>query len=915
MVFFLLLVLFLSTALPACSFSPSYHSDQHALLTFKNSLSLDPLNSLHDWSPHHNTCNWTGVICSSRRPRVVSLNLTGMALLAPISPFLGNLSFLRTLALWNNSFHGQIPPQLGRLFRLRILRLSKNELDGPIPSTLGGCRSLQRLYLSVNRLTGTIPSQLALLSQLEIIAFGENQLTGTIPTFIGNMSSLTAMDLTENNFVGLIPSQLSLLLRLEIIGLGENQLTGTIPTFLANMSSLTNLDLCMNNLTGTIPAALSNCTHLNVLQLCGNHFTGHIPFQFGKLSELQELSFWGNQLTGEIPSSLSNCTLLQSIDLSLNRLSGTVPLEFGKLRNLQYLLLGGNHLVSGSSGLSILTALTNCSYLEVLELSINDLTGVLPSSVSRLSSVLSSLGLASNKLEGSIPSDIGNLTKLTELDLHNNSFNGTVPSTLGHLPHLERLSLHKNNLDGIIPKSLGQAKKLGLLSLGENMLSGRIPDSLGDLPQLRQLLLSRNQLLGQIPASLGRCITLEEVDLSYNKLRGNIPPEFTGLQNLQFYFNISNNLLQGSLLELSKMTMVQAIDVSLNHFSGEILGALSSCKNLQHLNLSGNAFEGPIPASLTSLKNLEEIDLSRNILSGAIPIAFKEMIMLQHINLSSNKLTGEVPKGGVFEKVGKSAVMGNPGLCGTWIQLQPCSNSKHKQLPIFKKVLISVVIGSAIFIVSFSLLVFSYRKRHTSQNVVSLNIGLKRISYEEIRDATERFSENNLIGVGSFGSVYRGILKNGTNIAVKVLNLQDANAHESFNKECNVLKRVRHRNVIKIISTCSNLDFDFKALVLPLMSNGSLERWLYPQGGDDCRLHLRDRLRIAVEIAQGMAYLHHYCFVQVIHCDLKPSNVLLGDDLTPYIADFGISKLLFGNSLDSLTSTNVLKGSVGYIAP
>ncbi|GLJ20765.1 hypothetical protein SUGI_0378380 [Cryptomeria japonica] len=99
------------------------------------------------------------------------------------------------------------------------------------------------------------------------------------------------------------------------------------------------------------------------------------------------------------------------------------------------------------------------------------------------------------------------------------------------------------------------------------------------------------------------------------------------------------------------------------------------------------------------------------------------------------------------------------------------------------------------------------------------------------------------------------------------------------------------------------------------MSNGSLRRWLYPGRGDECQLILADRLRIAKEIAQGMEYLHHRCFVQVIHCDLKPDNVLLGDDMTPYISDFGITKLLFGASMNSLTSTNALMGSTGYIAP
>ncbi|GLJ20923.1 hypothetical protein SUGI_0381930 [Cryptomeria japonica] len=361
------------------------------------------------------------------------------------------------------------------------------------------------------------------------------------------------------------------------------------------------------------------------------------------------------------------------------------------------------------------------------------------------------------------------------------------------------------------------------------------------------------------------------------------------------------------------MTMVQAIDASLNNFSGEIPAALLSCANLQYLNLSWNSFYGSIPTSLTKMKNLQDMDLSNNNLSGAIPVAFQEMKSLQHINLSSNRLVGEVPKEGVFARINESSLMGNLGLCGEWINLQACSNSKKNKIIVSRKVMVPIVIGIAIFISSIALLWILYRRRHGNQNNIDLNIGPKRISYEELEAATNGFSQTNLLGVGNFGSIYRGILNNGMNIAVKVLNLQDENALQNFSRECNVLKRVRHRNVIKIISACSNLDF--KALVLPFMSNGNLERWLYPGGGNECRLNISSRLKIAKEIAQGLAYLHHHCFEQVIHCDLKPSNVLLGNDMTACIADFGITKLLFGNSMDSVTSTNALKGSIGYNAP
>ncbi|GLJ20689.1 hypothetical protein SUGI_0376880 [Cryptomeria japonica] len=288
------------------------------------------------------------------------------------------------------------------------------------------------------------------------------------------------------------------------------------------------------------------------------------------------------------------------------------------------------------------------------------------------------------------------------------------------------------------------------------MLSGKIPVSFCNLPQLRRLYLDNNRLSGEIPASLGRCQTLEKVDLAYNKLTGNMPPEVAGLPNLQFYFNVSGNSLQGSILEMSKMLMVLAIDISHNNFSGSIPSAMANCKGLEYLNLSWNTFEGTIPASLANLQNLKYMDLSCNNLSGTIPLAIKKTKMLRHLNLSSNKLTGEVPKGGAFSTLDASEIMGNLGLCGGWVNLPPCSHLKCKQPSVSKKVLIPIIVDTAIFILSLLLVAFSYRCRRSL--TPPLKVWPLKITYEELVDATDGFSDENLLGIGSFGSVYKGIL-------------------------------------------------------------------------------------------------------------------------------------------------------------
>ena len=193
----------------------------------------------------------------------------------------------------------------------------------------------------------------------------------------------------------------------------------------------------------------------------------------------------------------------------------------------------------------------------------------------------------------------------------------------------------------------------------------------------------------------------------------------------------------------------------------------------------------------------------------------------------------------------------------------------------------------------------------------------QRISFQELHIKTMGFTQAKVLVSRSFGSVYKGILSDGT-LFVEVLKLQDNQDKKSFKAECSVLQKVRHRNLVKIITSCSNLHF--KGLVFNFMSNGSLEKHLYPNtihnnGEHVYELGLKRRLDIAIDVAHAMEYLHHDSFVQVVHCDIKPSNVLLDEDMTGHVTDFGISKLIDAASTDSFTSTISLKGSMGYIAP
>ena len=202
-----------------------------------------------------------------------------------------------------------------------------------------------------------------------------------------------------------------------------------------------------------------------------------------------------------------------------------------------------------------------------------------------------------------------------------------------------------------------------------------------------------------------------------------------------------------------------------------------------------------------------------------------------------------------------------------------------------------------------------------------------KVSYKDLARATNRFSTANLIGKGRYSFVYRGQLLQDINIvAIKVFNQEIRGAQKSFITECNALRNVRHRNLVPILTACSSIDSsgnDFKALVYKFMPRGDLHKLLYStphdnRSSDLCYISLAQRLNIAVDMSDALAYLHHSHQGTIIHCDLKPSNILLDDNMTAHVGDFGLARFRidstsFGNS-DS-TSSFAINGTIGYVAP
>ncbi|XP_073312958.1 uncharacterized protein [Primulina huaijiensis] len=833
------------------------------LQTVKLSIS-DPAGSLSGWSDRDATpCNWTGVKCNDQNS-VVSVHLSGASLYGSFPVSICSLPSLSSLSLANNSIGSSLPLSISSCLNLTYLDLSENILVGPIPYTLSELRFLRYLNLAANNFSGSLPANLGHFRQLETLILAENLLNDTIPAALGNITSLKFLVLAYNPFSpGHLPPEFGNLTNLEELWLTDCHLVGSIPESFSRLNRLRNFDLASNALSGSLPSFISQLKSLVQIELYSNLFNANLPTGWSNLTDLKRFDASMNKFSGMIPADL--CELpLESLNLFENNLEGLIPASIAKSANLYELKLFGNRITG-----SLPHELGKNSALQTLDVSNNNLSGPIPEFLCH-SGALEQLVLINNAFSGNIPENVGKCQNLSRIRMRNNQLYGEIPAEFWSLPNVYLLDLYGNAFSGSISPTIYGAKNLATLLISKNRFSGRIPYEIGSLENLVEFSASDNEFTGGIPGSIVNLGQLGRLDLSNNELTGGLPKRTESMKEL-YELNLANNRL-----------------------SGDIPDELGNLPLLNYLDLSWNSFIGPVPISLQNLK-LNALNLSYNQLSGNIPPLFAK---------------------GVY----RDSFLGNPGLCiddGSYCKPKN-GNRNQVFLWMLRFIYGTAVVVFLVGVVWFGLKYKSIKKMQRGATITKWT-SFHKLCFSEF-EINDCLKEDNVIGVGASGKVYKAVLQNGETVAIKKLwgrqnkdgtgfGVVSSDKGE-FEAEVETLGQIRHKNIVRLWCCCNAANC--KLLVYEYMPNGSLGDLLH--SNEHRLLDWPMRFKIALDSAEGLSYLHNDCVPPIVHRDVKSNNILLDEDFGAKLSDFGVAKFVKAVSR-GVESMSVIAGSCGYIAP
>ncbi|GAB2298077.1 hypothetical protein Dimus_032152 [Dionaea muscipula] len=707
--------------------------------------------------------------------------------------------------------------------------------------------------------------------------------------------------------------------------------------------------------------------HVTSLDLSNKGVSGLLPADISQLSNLKSLSFQGNRLSGAVPS-LGNLSGLERVFFDDNGFSSLPSNFFVGLSNLQTLSIGDNPF----DPWTIPDSLSELTSLQAFRAGNASIYGYIPDDVFSSLPSLQDLRLSYNNLTGPLPrSFAGSLIQNLWINNQESGLSGAL-YVLGEMSALAQAWVHDNAFTGPIP-DLSKCTSLFDLQLRENQLTGVVPASLTNLPSLLNVSLQNNLFQGPLPVfRRGVLVSLGNTNSFCSTRPGPCDPQVAVLLEIAAALGYPKELAESwkgnnACDDWSHVTCdaqgrsVTVINFAKGGWSGTISPAFANLSSLTGLILSDNNLYGKIPDSLTSLTKLRHLDVSNNNLTGQVP-GFSSSVALN---------TGGNPFLGTDVPTGSQPPPASPGSQDPSDQSPPSaggggeSNRKPRSYSKWKRVflVIGIIVVSLVVAVALAYLIYrllfikmqskrfgaggpdTYKgwKEKGHDHIAKMNqlrIGGNRAAgagdegssttaftdssapnfsdgggnvvypIEVLREVTDNFSDENILGRGGFGVVYKGNLK-GTRIAVKRMESSNEVGLAEFQAEIAVLSKVRHRHLVALLGYC--VQGNERLLVYEYMPQGTLGRHLFQWRELGLSpLSWEQRLVIALDVARGVEYLHSLAQQSFIHRDLKPSNILLGDNMRAKVSDFGLVK---SAPEGKHTLETRLAGTFGYLAP
>ncbi|XP_066348118.1 probable LRR receptor-like serine/threonine-protein kinase At1g06840 isoform X2 [Miscanthus floridulus] len=703
-------------------------------------------------------------------------------------------------------------------------------------------------------------------------------------------------------------------------------LSGTLAPELGQLSQMKIMDFMWNSIGGTIPKEVGNITSLELLLLNGNQLNGSLPEEIGFLPNLNRIQIDQNYISGPIPKSFANLNKTKHFHMNNNSLSGQIPPELSRLPSLVHLLLDNNNL-----------------------------SGYIPPELSKLPKVLI-IQLDNNNFSGSIiPSSYGNISTLLKLSLRNCSLEGSVPDVSG-IPQLGYLDLSWNQLRGAIPASQF-ASNITTIDLSHNYLNGSIPGIFSGLPNLQRLSLDYNNLTGSVPSNIwqnidlsgNRSLILDFQNNSLNNLSTPLSPPANVTILLhgnpvcaaQNQLNISQYCQSATVVvpepggSADNSTLCQPCDLPFERIPLSPIPCICAVPVYVDYRLKSPGFWNFIPYESQFQQYLSSgLSLSLYQLEVSTFMWEEGPRLRMDLKLFPNNTpyfnANEVLRlNGMFTgwQIPDSDIFGPYELLsfnrGWYNAILPQGGKSGLSTGAIVGVVMAAFAAAAILSSLATIIILRRRSRHSSSKKrsvdaakrISMKItGVKDFTFDELSHCTHDFNDSTLIGQGGYGKVYRGVLADGTVVAIKRAQQGSLQGSKEFFTEIELLSRLHHRNLVSLLGYCD--EEDEQMLVYEYMPNGNLRDHLSARA--KVPLDFPMRLRIALGSSRGILYLHTEADPPIYHRDIKASNILLDSKFVAKVADFGLSRLAplpeTEGSAPGHVST-VVKGTPGYLDP